>query len=151
MFSMASILAFIGPGGPELLVIMLVLLMVFGAKDAPRVFRKINEFMNQLRSTADSFKREIMYSDLDVSSSPTTNYEEDESYDHDDDYTYDDECDDMADEEPDYSDETFQHLEADLEKFESEPAEKSAAAPTADESVVADDVPDAGGDDVQKA
>jgi sec-independent protein translocase protein TatA len=57
-------LAFIGPGGPEILVVMLVLLLMFGAKDAPRIFRKINDMLNQFRSTAESFKREVMYSDL---------------------------------------------------------------------------------------
>jgi Sec-independent protein translocase protein TatA len=57
-------LAFIGPGGPEILVVMLVLLLMFGAKDAPRIFRKLNDMLNQFRSTADSFKREVMYSDL---------------------------------------------------------------------------------------
>ena len=59
-------LAFIGPGGPEILVVMLVLLLMFGAKDAPRIFRKLNNILNQFRSTAESFKREVMYSDLSV-------------------------------------------------------------------------------------
>jgi len=58
-------LAFIGPGGPEILVVMLVLLLMFGAKDAPRIFRKLTDMLNQVRSTAESFKREVMYSDLD--------------------------------------------------------------------------------------
>jgi len=57
-------LAFIGPGGPEILVVMLALLLMFGAKDAPRIFRKLSEILNQFRSTAESFKREVMYSDL---------------------------------------------------------------------------------------
>ncbi len=57
-------LAFIGPGGPEFLVVMLVLLMMFGAKDAPRILRKLNEIINQIRNTADGFKREVMYGDL---------------------------------------------------------------------------------------
>ncbi len=65
MISAAFSLAFIGPGGPEFLVVMLVLLLLFGSKDAPRIFRKINEMINQLRNTADGFKREIMYSDMD--------------------------------------------------------------------------------------
>ena len=56
--------AFIGPGGPELLVVMLVLLLMFGAKDAPRILRKLNDILNQFRSTAENFKREVMYSDL---------------------------------------------------------------------------------------
>ena len=56
--------AFIGPGGPEMLVVMLALLIMFGAKDAPRIFRRINEVLHQIRSTADNFKREVMYSDV---------------------------------------------------------------------------------------
>lgn len=58
-------LAFIGPGGSEILVVMLVLLLMFGAKDAPRMFRKLNDMLNQLRSAAENFKQEVMYSDLD--------------------------------------------------------------------------------------
>lgn len=59
-------LAFIAPGGPEFLLVMLVLLMMFGAKDAPRILRKINDIINQIRNTADGFKREVMYGDLHV-------------------------------------------------------------------------------------
>jgi Sec-independent protein translocase protein TatA len=63
-------LAFIGPGGPELMVVMLVLLMLFGAKDAPRILRKLNEIMSHIRNTADGFKREVMYGDIGHDSSP---------------------------------------------------------------------------------
>ncbi len=45
---------------------MLVLLMMFGAKDAPRILRKLNEIINQIRNTADGFKREVMYGDLNA-------------------------------------------------------------------------------------
>jgi Sec-independent protein translocase protein TatA len=112
-------LAFIGPGGPEFIVVMLVLLMMFGAKDAPRIFRKINEMMNSIRKTADGFKREIMYGDLNSDPSPTgTSHDGDDDYDHDDGYGYDedDATGDYLDEEleRDYSDETFQNLENDL-------------------------------------
>ena len=69
--------AFIGPGGPEFLVVMLVLLMMFGAKDAPRILRKLNEIISQIRNTADGFKREVMYGDLNADS-PT--YEEPPEY-----------------------------------------------------------------------
>lgn len=63
-------LAFIGPGGPEIIVVMLVLLLLFGAKDAPRMLRKLNDMLNQLRSTAENFKREVMYSDLQDEPTP---------------------------------------------------------------------------------
>ena len=62
--------AFIGPGGPEILVVMLVLLLMFGAKDAPRIFRKISDLLNQFRNTAENFKREVMYSDITTDSKP---------------------------------------------------------------------------------
>jgi Sec-independent protein translocase protein TatA len=75
-----SQLAFIGPGGPEILVVMLVLLLMFGAKDAPRIFRKINDLLNQFRSTAESFKREVMYSDLGSDPMPDRTAGEYEDY-----------------------------------------------------------------------
>jgi sec-independent protein translocase protein TatA len=107
MFNCCFQLAFIGPGGPEFLVIMLVLLLMFGAKDAPKIFRKINELMNSVRSTADNFKREIMYSDLNNETPAST---DDDTYNYEDDYgDHEDE-----DEERDYSNETFQNLEKDL-------------------------------------
>jgi len=122
MFSGCSHLAFIGPGGPEIIVVMLVLLLMFGAKDAPRIFRKINEMINSIRNTADGFRREIMYSD--VNSTPTPDYSSDDSYDHDDDYGYADESEDpseegheegiFSDEERDYSDEIFHNLDAEV-------------------------------------
>ena len=56
--------AFIGPGGPELIVVMLVLILMFGAKDAPRIFRSINEIINRMRNMADTVRREVMYGDL---------------------------------------------------------------------------------------
>lgn len=83
-------LGFIGPGGPEFLLVMLVLLMMFGAKDAPRILRKLNEIISQIRNTADGFKREVMYGDLN-SDTPS----DEEEYSADDDYAYED----------DYSDE----------------------------------------------
>lgn len=104
-------LAFIGPGGPEIIVVMLVLIVMFGAKDAPKMFRKINEFMSQIRNTADGFKREIMYGDLNTDADADATYDDDDMDDyHDEDYAYYGE-----DEERDYSDDTFQNLEKDLE------------------------------------
>lgn len=56
--------AFLSPGGGELIMIMLVLIMLFGAKDAPRILRKIQNFMDEIRSIAANFRYEMMYSDL---------------------------------------------------------------------------------------
>jgi len=107
-----SICAFIGPGGPEFIVVMLVLLLMFGAKDAPRIFRKLNEMINSLRSTADGFKREIMYGDLNSDATdPVADHHDPEyaEYIYEEDYMGEDEL------EKDYSDETFRDLEQDLE------------------------------------
>ena len=137
MFENLFHIAFIGPGGPEFIVVMLVLLLMFGAKDAPRIFRKINEMLNQLRNTADGFKREILYSDVNTETSFS-----DESGEHQGgDYDYETEYneaeyygqDDPKPKEPEsaYSDETFQNLENDLEKnpvIESEPEEEGGDA-----------------------
>ena len=71
MIEASLLLAFIGPGGPEILVVMLALLVMFGAKDAPRIFRKLNDILNQIRSTADHFKREVMYSDITTDTPPS--------------------------------------------------------------------------------
>ena len=57
-------IAFIAPGGPELLFILLVLLLLFGAKDAPKIMRNISEVLTRFRHTANSFKHDIMYSDM---------------------------------------------------------------------------------------
>ena len=59
-------LGFISPGGSEMLVIMLALLMLFGAKDAPKILRKFYDFTAYLRRMADEFKHELMYSDLET-------------------------------------------------------------------------------------
>ena len=56
--------AFISPGGGELVLIALVLLMLFGAKDVPRMLRKINDFFFHIRRVGEEFKHELMYSDL---------------------------------------------------------------------------------------
>ena len=55
---------FVAPGGPEFLLVLFVLLMLFGAKDAPRILRKISDLVTQFRHTANTFKHDIMYSDM---------------------------------------------------------------------------------------
>lgn len=59
-----SPIAYIGPGGPEIVVVMLVLLLLFGAKDAPRILRKLSDFQERIRTMADGLKQEVMYGDL---------------------------------------------------------------------------------------
>jgi Sec-independent protein translocase protein TatA len=79
-------MAFIGPGGPEFLMVMLVLLLLFGAKDAPRILRKLYEVVGQIRNTAEGFRREVMYSDLinDPPPHASPEYEDDDAENDDD-------------------------------------------------------------------
>ncbi len=99
MIDLSFQLAFIGPGGPEFIVIMLVLLMMFGAKDAPRILRKLNEMLNQIRNTADGFKREVMYSDLKDESPSFESPHHFDGPDHDEDEPIDDAPDSDAEDE----------------------------------------------------
>lgn len=75
--------AFISPGGGELLMVMLVLILLFGAKDAPRILRTIQTTLDKLQRAAAEFRYKVMYGDLNQESTP------DEPYDVDADYTED--------------------------------------------------------------
>lgn len=61
---LAAGLAFISPGGGELILIMLVLILLFGAKDAPRIFRTIHTLLDKMQRGAAEFRYKIMYGDL---------------------------------------------------------------------------------------
>ena len=56
--------AFIAPGGGELIVVMLALLLLFGPKDAPRILRSIQTVLNKLQRAAADFRYKLMYEDL---------------------------------------------------------------------------------------
>lgn len=56
--------AFIAPGGGELIVIMLALLLLFGPKDAPRILRSIQNVLNKMQRAAADFRYKLMYEDL---------------------------------------------------------------------------------------
>jgi len=57
-------LAFLSPGGSELLLILLALLLLFGPKDAPRMLRKLQQSLKKLKHMAADFQRTLMTSDL---------------------------------------------------------------------------------------
>ncbi len=56
--------AFISPSGGEFVMIMLVLIMLFGAKDAPRILRTVHTFVEKLQRAAADFRYRMMYGDL---------------------------------------------------------------------------------------
>lgn len=54
-----------GIGGPELLVVFLVVLLVFGPKKIPEVARGVGKGLREIRRLTTEFQREINLSDLD--------------------------------------------------------------------------------------
>jgi len=46
-------------GGPEIVVIMLVVVMLFGSKKIPELARGLGKGMRELRDASDEIKREI--------------------------------------------------------------------------------------------
>ncbi|MGE4488687.1 MAG: twin-arginine translocase TatA/TatE family subunit [Kiritimatiellales bacterium] len=81
-----AITAFISPGGGELILIMLVLIMLFGAKDAPRILRSIQSTLDKMQRAAADFRYRIMYGDLHQNASSSIPTKEEEPYDVEADY-----------------------------------------------------------------
>ena len=52
-------------GTPELLIIMLVILLLFGSKKLPELARGIGKGMRQFRKAMDDVKEEMDLSDID--------------------------------------------------------------------------------------
>ncbi len=71
-------LAFISPGGGEFILTMLVLIMLFGAKEAPKILRKIQSVFDEVRRIANGFRYDVMYSDLDSNTPKKPNSDESE-------------------------------------------------------------------------
>ncbi|MBC8207141.1 MAG: twin-arginine translocase TatA/TatE family subunit [Kiritimatiellales bacterium] len=76
----APAIAFISPGGGELLLIMLVLILLFGAKDAPRIFRNIHNALDKMQRAAASFRYKIMYGDIHAGLSEEKPYDVEADY-----------------------------------------------------------------------
>ena len=58
-------MAFLAPGGGELLVVMLALLLLFGPKDAPRVLRRGLDVLRKIQQLANRFKNDLLSASLD--------------------------------------------------------------------------------------
>ena len=54
---MISILLFIG--GPEVVIIMLMIVMLFGSKKIPEIARGLGKGMRELKNASNDIKREI--------------------------------------------------------------------------------------------
>ena len=107
-------LAYLGPGGLEMFIIILVMLLLFGSKDAPKMMRKMQDVISKIRNSANQFKQEIMYSDLDDELEDAEPYDPETIYGED--YDYDDE-EIMQDEiDNDYEDADYEDDDDDSEE-----------------------------------
>jgi len=59
--------AFLGPiGGPEMIMIFIVVLLLFGAKKLPELARGVGKSMGEFKKAREEFEREITRSEDDV-------------------------------------------------------------------------------------
>lgn len=63
-FSLSSILLFIS--GQEIIIVVLFVLLLFGAKEIPRMAKMFGQGMKEFRRATDDIKREIQDSSGDV-------------------------------------------------------------------------------------
>lgn len=56
---MDSLLAMSMPGWPEIIVIMVVVLLLFGAKKLPELARGLAQSLNEFRKARDEFETEL--------------------------------------------------------------------------------------------
>ena len=60
-------IAFLGPiGGPEMIMIFIVILLLFGAKKLPELARGVGKSMGEFKKAREEFEREITRSEDDV-------------------------------------------------------------------------------------
>lgn len=81
-------IAFISPGSGELIIIMLALILLFGAKDAPRILRTIQTFLDKMQRSAADFRYKMMYGDLHQNTTDESPYDVEEAYPKDEDSAF---------------------------------------------------------------
>lgn len=67
---MMNILAFGPLGGPEIAVIFVIVLLLFGAKKIPELARGLGKSMGEFKRARDEFEEEIRTAELEVSAEP---------------------------------------------------------------------------------
>ena len=73
---MNTTLAFLGPiGGPEMIMIFVVILLLFGAKKLPELARGIGKSMGEFKKAREDFEYEITRAEADGRRNATTKTE----------------------------------------------------------------------------
>lgn len=63
---MSTLLAFGMPGGPEWIVIFIIVLLLFGAKKLPELARGVGKSMGEFKKAREDFEKEITRSEDEV-------------------------------------------------------------------------------------
>lgn len=64
------------PGGPELIFILVIVLLLFGAKKLPELARGIGQSLGEFKRARDEFEREIHKSAAEVEVKPSPDKQE---------------------------------------------------------------------------
>jgi sec-independent protein translocase protein TatA len=59
-------------GGPDLIIIFVIVLVLFGAKKLPELARGLGQSLNEFRKTREEFDRELHSANNDLKSQPQT-------------------------------------------------------------------------------
>jgi sec-independent protein translocase protein TatA len=59
-------------GGPDLIIILVIVLVLFGAKKLPELARGLGQSMNEFRKTREEFDRELHSASNGLKSGPQT-------------------------------------------------------------------------------
>jgi TatA/E family protein of Tat protein translocase len=76
-------------GGPEIMVIFLIILLLFGADKLPELAQKVSKGMNEFRKASNNLKNEIEKHSNDIQNTYQTTFEEQWAVDMDEDGTFD--------------------------------------------------------------
>ncbi len=63
------------PGGPELIFILVIVLLLFGAKKLPELAKGIGQSLGEFKKAKDEFEREVHKSAEDVKPKPAASTE----------------------------------------------------------------------------
>ena len=59
-------------GGPDLIIVLVIVFVLFGAKKLPELARGIGQSLNEFRKTREEFDRELHNASNDLKSQPQT-------------------------------------------------------------------------------
>ena len=65
-----SILAFTTPGPSEWMLILIIVLVLFGAKKLPELARSLGQSMNEFRKAREEFDKELQQAGQDIKAQP---------------------------------------------------------------------------------